>query len=104
MINTKHEETLEGNDLQCPYCLNWISDSWELVKEDDRVEIDCDCGKKFWGSEQVIRNFKGEADCELNNEEHLFEKNHTGHWNCKICGLFQSDETFKQKQKEVKQK
>jgi len=85
----KYEETLESQDLKCPYCGEMIGDSWELNFNDDAVEIECDCGKKFWGSEIVIRDFKGTADCELNNEKHEFEEVTNDCLKCKICGKYE---------------
>ena len=93
MINIKYEETLESNDLKCPYCGEFMDDSWEIVKSDDRVEVECECGKKFWASEIVIRDFKGEADCELNGEQHQFEEATKDCMKCKVCGEFRLKET-----------
>ena len=92
MITVKYEETLESQDLKCPYCGDFIGDSWEFVTSEDSIEIECDCGKKFWGSEIVIRDFKGTADCGLNNREHEFEDVSSDCLKCKICGDFKLKE------------
>ena len=86
-INVEYEGNLERSDLKCPYCDEFQSDSWEINFNDDRIEIECcECGKKFWGTEIVTRDFKSEADCELNKEEHKFEISGEGWLKCKVCG------------------
>ena len=86
MITEKYESTFEGKDLKCPYCGEFYSDSWEIDFNDDAIEIECDCGKKFYGSESIIRNYKAEADCELNKENHNFVDTLNGCEKCSICG------------------
>ena len=87
MIRPKFEETLEDMDLMCPYCNESIGDSWEYNFDDDSIEIECDCGKKFYGSVIETRSYKGRADCVLNGEKHDF-KNLKGYnlKKCEICG------------------
>lgn len=93
VINIEYEETLESADLKCPYCGEFMIDSGEIVESDDSVEVECDCGKKFWGSEIVIRDFKARADCELNGETHQFDKVTANCMKCKVCGKFRLNET-----------
>lgn len=85
MIEIK--ETYESEDLQCPYCKEFISDSWEYNFDDDSLEIECDCGKKFYGSESIIRNYIGKANCELNGTKHNYQKvKDYSFVECKTCG------------------
>ena len=88
-MNPKFEETLEDENLKCPYCGEMISDSWEYRFDGDTIEIECDCGKKFYGDEIVTRSYKGRANCELNGDKHIFEKVKGFDLRiCKICGYY----------------
>ena len=90
MIQEKYESTYESENIKCPYCGKFISDSWEYNFNDDSIEIECsNCDKKFLAGESVIRNYTGKADCELNNEKHEFVKQE-GYFKCKICGEIKS--------------
>jgi len=84
---TEIDYTYESVDLKCPYCGEFQSDSWEIDFNDNRVKIECDCGKKFWGSEHITRNYEGNPDCELNGEEHDFEEFSNRTLKCKKCGV-----------------
>ena len=94
MIIVKHDRTIESHCLKCPYCGNEDQDAWEtLDKDDDKYEIECEsCGKKFWGEKCVMIDYRGEADCELNGEEHDLEPTkNKGQQECKTCGQYVHD-------------
>jgi uncharacterized protein (UPF0212 family) len=86
MTEEQFEYTYEDDDFKCPYCGEYISDSWEVAKEGDSVEIECACGKKFLGELVVNRSYKATADCEINKEEHKWEDINMGCLKCSICG------------------
>lgn len=90
MIIVKYDGTIESHCLKCPYCSHEDSDAWEtLTNDDDRYEIECECGKKFWGEKCVKVDYRGEADCELNNEKHDLEPTgNKGQSKCKTCGQY----------------
>ena len=93
MIDVKYDLTIEGNGLKCPYCDSIDTDAWEINFNDDKIEIECDCGKKFWGEKCVMIDYRGEADCELNNEKHDLEPTgNKGQYKCKVCGQHTYDE------------
>jgi len=92
MIITKYDRTIERDCLKCPYCDNEDSDAFEMDFNDDKIEIECDCGKKFWGEKCVTIDYRGEADCELNGEEHDLEPTgNEGQQECKTCGQYIHD-------------
>lgn len=84
-MNEEFEDTYEDDDFKCPYCGEVHSDSWEIGEEGDSVEIECDCGKKYYGELVISRHYKGKADCELNKEEHKLEDIGSC-LKCSICG------------------
>ncbi len=89
MINVKYDSTYESACLKCPYCGQENGDAWEIEFDDGQIEIECDCGKKFWGSESRIINYEGQADCELNGGKHDLEPTgNEGQFKCKICGQY----------------
>ena len=89
MINVKYDRTIESDCLKCPYCDSENSDTWEIDFNDDKIEIECDCGKKFWGERCTMITYRGEADCELNKEKHDLEPtSNKGQFECKICGEY----------------
>jgi len=89
IISEEYNSTWESDCLKCPYCGNENSDAWEIDFDDDKIEIDCDCGKKFYGLKHVSINYEGEADCELNGGEHKLESTgNEGQYKCNICGKY----------------
>jgi len=84
-------ETFESEDLRCPYCKELISDSWECFNEDEESEIECDCGKKFYGYKQISVSYKGVPNCELNNKKHDYIKIESRSFKkCSECGDIKS--------------
>ena len=79
------EDTYEDDEFKCPYCGEEQMDSWEFAKEGDSIEIECSCGKKYYGELVVSRTFKGKGDCELNKEEHNFVDK-SKYFQCSKCG------------------
>ena len=89
MIDPKYDLTIEDDCLKCPYCGEEDTGAWEIDFNDDKVEIECDCGKKFWGEKCVKTDYRGQADCGLNGEEHDLEPTgHKGQSKCKTCGEY----------------
>lgn len=92
MINPEYDSTYESDCLKCPYCEQEDKDAWEINFNDDKVEIECDCGKKFWGEMVQMISYRGEADCELNGNKHALESTgNKGQSKCKICGQYIHD-------------
>ena len=92
MINEEFNMTIENDGLKCPYCGLEDNDAWEINFNDDKIEIDCDCGKAFWGTTVITTDYRGEADCELNKEKHDLESTgNEGQFKCKVCGQFVHD-------------
>ncbi len=90
MIQEKYEDTYESENIKCPYCGCFISDSWKYDFNDDTIECECpECDKKFWAGESVIRTYTGKADCKLNKKRHQFVKQ-KGYFKCEICGMIKS--------------
>lgn len=89
MINPEFDYTWESDGLKCPYCGQKNTDAWEIDFDDDKLEIECDCGKTFWGTRNTTINYEGKADCELNEQKHDLEPTHNkGQFECKICGQY----------------
>ena len=42
-IGIEYEETLESEDIKCPYCGEFMSDSWEIVRSDRLKEQISEC-------------------------------------------------------------
>jgi len=92
MINPEYDSTYESDCLKCPYCGQENNDAWEINFNDNKIEIECDCGKKFWGSKSTIINYSGEADCKLNGGTHdLIPTSNKGQFECEICGQYTYD-------------
>lgn len=103
MVESEYDETCESDWLKCPYCGQEDQDAWEINFNDDKIEIECDCGKKFWGSSSTVINYKGEADCELNGDSHKLEPtNNKGQFVCRICGQYKYDNDALSEKEEVK--
>jgi len=88
-MTTLHNITINSDCLECPYCGSKDEDAWEIDFNDDQVEIECDCGKKFWGTKCVQIDYRGDSDCELNNEKHVLEPtDNKGQFRCKNCNQY----------------
>lgn len=93
---SEFEYTYESYCLKCPYC--GAENDHEGVDDiyDDKIEIDCECGKKFWGQKHVTINYEGSADCELNNEKHdLKPTQNKGQSICQTCGQYHHERDTK---------
>lgn len=70
MSEIDHDNT---DEIVCPYCGHWQSDSWEASDSSDCEECS-ECGKKFVYESETIRQFTTrKADC-LNGAEHPWKK------------------------------
>ncbi len=92
-MDEEFDNTIEMDCLKCPYCGLENTDAWEINFNDDKIEIDCECGKKFWGERVVTVDYRGNADCKLNNQEHnLVSTGLKSQFKCKICGEYVHEE------------
>ena len=98
MINPKYHlgcDKIES-EITCPYCGKiYTHDSWEALEEDgDSDKFECACGKFFVAQKMVTVEYTSNRDCELNNEQHDWEKSShfTGH-TCKKCDKYGEEKT-----------
>ena len=72
--------------IKCPYCdKEYRDDDYEVSRKiDDKVELECDCGKNFYAESRIV--FNTYAACELNGQEHDLEETHIpDFFQCKNC-------------------
>lgn len=69
-----YEDQCDDNNSICPYC----EESYQVEGEDyseDEQEIECSgCGKKYYLHQSFSVTHHTRPDCELNGEEHKFER------------------------------
>jgi len=80
------------NGVECPYC-NYIFENVP-IREMDNKEIKCDnCDVKFGLTTTIEVTCEAHKDCELNNQQHVFEKvdNEEICKDCKARRLIEND-------------
>ena len=86
---SEYDDQIDDNDSICPYCEERYQVECEDYSEDDQI-IEChQCGKKYHLCQSFTVNHCTSPDCELNGEEHQFERvectNGPADF-CKTCG------------------
>lgn len=85
----KFSNTRDYNYIICPYC-GWKYKPESKDYSEDRIVEKCEeCEKKFYSHQVTVISHHGEADCELNGEEHDWVANSLGdgktHDFCSVC-------------------
>lgn len=84
----------QSDEMLCPYCGFDFADSQEIIDRDksDKTKVECpECKKKFWGYAHISVVYCTKRDCEINGEEHEFERiKQLQMTQCKNCGELKS--------------
>ena len=70
----KFEEQYDSENAICPYCFDSYQVEAEDYDEDEREEQCDECGMKYWLSQSFSVTHETRPDCELNGEDHVFER------------------------------
>lgn len=77
---------IDNENVLCPYCQSVCGD-WESFSNsygDESEDFECEsCGKKFTGQRVITVDYRTEADCEMNGEEH-----EAGDFHCTKCDVY----------------
>lgn len=88
---------IDGNDVLCPYCQSVCGDHDDFegydIWDEEGIDFECqECGKKFEARRTVTVDYRTEADCKKNGEEHEAGKYHCTKCDVYNCSIKKKDE------------
>lgn len=97
---TTFTETINDNEVECPYCHNTYQPEASDYTEETHIEECEECGKKYYTHQIYSVYHKTQPDCELNGGEHNYQMIPIGsgmsHPFCTICDKCQPHTELKE--------